>query len=105
MWDFLGDIGGLNDILHVIGALIVGFARALSGSELKRFIFKNLFKIRPESSKRIGQSFEESFESEFQNRRPARFKSFLHLFGCCNKKQRLLYGVADRRMNHHLDFV
>ena len=54
IWDFLGDIGGLNDILPVIGAFIVGFARVLTGSELKRFIFKNLFKIRPESSTRIG---------------------------------------------------
>ena len=51
-WDFLGDVGGLNDMLTLLGSWAVSFIQILSGSGLNRYIFARLFKFEHRKRKR-----------------------------------------------------
>ena len=42
-WDFLGDVGGLFDMLKLIGSIIVAFLSIVSGSGMNRYIISSLF--------------------------------------------------------------
>ena len=59
-WDFLGDIGGLNDILCRIGSLVIAGLQLITGNSLQRYLFRNLFKIKKQSDK----SHEVSYEND-----------------------------------------
>ena len=43
--EFLGDIGGLFDMLRYIGQFIIFTFTAISGSQLNQYIIANLFEI------------------------------------------------------------
>ena len=45
LWDALGDIGGLADMLQLIGWPIVAFANAIFGSGINRSLLQQLFKV------------------------------------------------------------
>ena len=44
-WDFIGDIGGLFEIMKIIGSLLISFATFVTGSNLDYFLIKELFKF------------------------------------------------------------
>ena len=44
-WDFLGDVGGLYDMLILIGGWAVSIIHMLTGSGLERHIIRNLFSV------------------------------------------------------------
>ena len=44
-WDFLGDVGGLYDMLILIGGSLVSALQMLTGSGLNRYIIKHLFMV------------------------------------------------------------
>ena len=44
-WDFLADVGGLYDMLLILGGAVVSVFRLLTGSPMNRFIIKHLFKV------------------------------------------------------------
>ena len=43
-FDWLGDVGGLNDMLFLVGAQISGCISFLAGSGLNRLLVYNIFK-------------------------------------------------------------
>ena len=44
-WDFLADVGGLYDMLFILGGAVVSVFQLLTGSPMNRFIIKHLFKV------------------------------------------------------------
>ena len=44
VWDFLGDVGGLFDMLRLLAEPIVAFLSVLFGSGLERYLLSALFK-------------------------------------------------------------
>ena len=44
-FDFLADVGGLKDMLFEIGGFLLSFISFLWGSNLKRLLIYNLFKL------------------------------------------------------------
>ena len=51
IWDALGDIGGLMDMLRLIGYPLIGLSNLLFGSGLSQFLFAALFKVQSKSRK------------------------------------------------------
>ena len=45
IWDALGDIGGLMDMLRLVGYPLIGLSNFLLGSGLSQFLFAALFKV------------------------------------------------------------
>ena len=45
-WDFLADVGGLYDMLIVIGGWVLSIIQLVSGSGLNRFIFNQVFSFK-----------------------------------------------------------
>ena len=45
IWDFLGDVGGLFDMLARLGGLLAAAISRLSGSGLSMYLITSLFKI------------------------------------------------------------
>ena len=43
IWDYFGDLGGLNDFLRVVGNILMGLVTALQGSILNNYIIEQLF--------------------------------------------------------------
>ena len=54
VWDFLGDVGGLFDMLKIIAEPIVALSTAMLGSGLDRYLVQALF--RKESRRRPSES-------------------------------------------------
>ena len=44
--DFLGDVGGLFDMLKIVGEVLVSGVTLLAGSGLNRFIIASMFKFQ-----------------------------------------------------------
>ena len=44
MWDFFGDVGGLFDMLRLIGSILISLFSSIFGSGLDRFLLEKLFK-------------------------------------------------------------
>ena len=63
-WDYIGDIGGLNDFLQIIGGVLMSLFTTLSGSGLDRLLTERLFFIEKET------------KSGKLRREPARFNYF-----------------------------
>ena len=51
IWDALGDIGGLMDMLRLIGYPLIGLSNLLFGSGLSRFLYTAIFKVQSKSRK------------------------------------------------------
>ena len=45
IWDFLGDIGGLFDMLRLMASPIIAFSATIFGNGLHRYLIKSLFRI------------------------------------------------------------
>ena len=45
IWDFLGDVGGLADMLKLLATPIISFVQLVFGSSLNRLLIKLIFKI------------------------------------------------------------
>ena len=45
-WDFLGDVGGLFDMLKLITEVLIGFITMIYGSELDRVLVQSVFYFR-----------------------------------------------------------
>ena len=43
VWDVFGDVGGLYDMLHVIGGMYYSLICLLIGSPLNRYLFEAIF--------------------------------------------------------------
>ena len=76
-WDFLGDVGGLYDMLILIGGQIVALIQLVIGSGLNRFLIRNLFQvdknvktIQPHQS----TTLVERIASALSLRKPAKFR-------------------------------
>ena len=50
--DFLGDVGGLFDMLRIVGECLMGSITLLAGSGLDRFIIANVFKFQGNAERR-----------------------------------------------------
>ena len=44
-WDFLGDVGGLFDMLKLLVKPILAIGSLLFGSGLDKFLFESVFKV------------------------------------------------------------
>ena len=44
-WDLLGDVGGLYDMLILIGGQLVAIIQLIVGSGLNRYLVRNLFTV------------------------------------------------------------
>ena len=44
LWEFLGDVGGLVDMLTLLGSPIFSFIQLILGSSLNRLLIKSIFK-------------------------------------------------------------
>ena len=49
-WDFLGDVGGLYDMLILIGGQLVALIQFAVGSGLNRFLIRHLFTVERKAS-------------------------------------------------------
>ena len=45
IWDFLGDVGGLADMLKLLGGPIISFIQLILGSGLSKLLIKSIFKV------------------------------------------------------------
>ena len=48
-WDYIGDIGGLNDFLQVVGGILISISTSFRGSGLTRYLIERLFYIEKET--------------------------------------------------------
>ena len=66
-WDYIGDIGGLNDFLQIIGGVLMSLFTTLKGSGLDRLLTERIFFLETET------------KSGKLRRKPARFNLFMWL--------------------------
>ena len=90
-WDFIGDLGGLNDFLKLVGGILVSIQTAITGSGLSRFLTKNLFYVKKES--KAGKL----------RRKPAKFRVCLWLQK--DRRAKDLFTKATERIQSELDLV
>ena len=45
IWDFLGDVGGLFDMIRLLAAPLVSLSSAILGTGLHRYLISALFKV------------------------------------------------------------
>ena len=74
IWDLLGDVGGLFDMLKIIGSPLVSFLSFVVGSGLETYLVQLLFKVQ---KKRTDNTQITSF---IKNRKPFRAKLCNFLF-------------------------
>ena len=43
IWDFFGDLGGLNDFMKIVGSIVMSLYTYVVGSGLDRYLVENLF--------------------------------------------------------------
>ena len=43
IWDYFGDLGGLNDFMKIVGSLVMTLYTSVVGSSFDRFLVENLF--------------------------------------------------------------
>ena len=89
IWDYFGDLGGLNDFMKIVGSIVMSLYTYVVGSGFDRYLVENLF-------------YKEQMESGKNKRKPAKFKSFLCLQA---KSRRNLFAKATHRINNELDVV
>ena len=46
IWDFLSDVGGLVDVLKLLGYPVISFIQLILGNGLSRLLIKSIFKIQ-----------------------------------------------------------
>ena len=51
IWDFLGEVGGLMDMLKLIGQPLISLIHIIFGSGLSRLLFRSLFMVQCKNSK------------------------------------------------------
>ena len=73
IWDLLGDIGGLLDMLEVLGAPLVSLLSFIAGSGLENYLIELLFKVQKK------QADKTQILGFIKNRKPfrAKFCNFL----------------------------
>lgn len=49
-WDYIGDIGGLNDFLQVVGGILMSICTTIRGSGLNKYLVERLFYIEKETA-------------------------------------------------------
>ena len=69
-WDLLGDVGGLYDMLKLLGQLIITCVQLYSGSNLNQYLVSHIFK--KEANRRIRSNF--TLIKWIGSRKPAKFK-------------------------------
>ena len=105
-WDFLGDVGGLNDILTLIGGCIVSLVQMFTGSGLNRYIFKKLFMFEETGKKKqLNKTLLEQIRSQTERWQSATFPWCNWLRNWRNKRMKTLYETANRRIYRELDLV
>ena len=82
IWDFLGDVGGLFDMLTLLAQPILALSTALFGSGLDRYLMATLFK------KEKRYKFNQSIFSLIDQRKSTKVK-------CCN----WLFDRRNRKMH------
>ena len=50
IWDFFGDLGGFNDFMQILGAILMSISTIFKGSGLDRFLVEQLFYQEKKSS-------------------------------------------------------
>ena len=73
IWDLLGDVGGLNDMLKQLGAPLVSLLSFIVGSGLENHLIQLLFKVQKK------QADKTQILGYIKNRKPfrAKFCNFL----------------------------
>ena len=105
-WDLLGDVGGLNDMLTLMGGWIVSLIQIFTGSGLNRYIFKNLFMFETKKKKdKTDSNGTDQINNQTRKRRSATFPWCFWLQNRGDDKMRALYEKADRRVYRELDIV
>ena len=46
VWDFLGDVGGLYDMLKLLAQPVLAFSSLLLGSGLDQYLVESIFKVQ-----------------------------------------------------------
>ena len=96
MWDFLGDVGGLFDMLRLLAEPLVKMFSVIFGSRLDRFLLAALFK------KERRRNPNEDVLTHVKHRKP--FKA--SLISCLNsKRDRNLYKTVEGKLHRELDIV
>ena len=96
VWDFLGDVGGLYDMLRLLAEPILAIISVLVGSGLDRFLIRSLFK--KEKNFRLN----EDVFSHIKHRKPTKVKWCNLLCDLRNKKRHM---IAESRIAKELDIV
>ena len=100
-WDFLGDVGGLHDMLKLLGEFLMTIITMISGSGLERYLIANLFKVDPKKTEK-----QVNYESnQIARRKPARFSLCNCLCSWRDSVGERLLGVAEERISRELDIV
>ena len=96
VWDFLGDVGGLFDMIRLLTQPIVTLSSALLGTGLHRFLISALFKIERR------QKPEEHFITHIRKRKP------FHIQLCswlCSQRNKRYQSKAEDIIANELDIV
>ena len=96
VWDFLGDVGGLFDMLKLLAEPIIALSTALFGNGLSRFLTSSLFKI--EKRHKANQSV----FSYIKHRKHIKTKICNWL---CDRQNQKLHKQAENRIAKELDIV
>ena len=95
-WDLLGDVGGLFDMLKLIGQAMIAFITSLSGSKLNRVLISQIFYLP--NKKKQDQSVWNHIWTR-KHLKPRTCNMFL------NRKNYKLHQNAEQRIQKHLDVV
>ena len=101
--DLLADIGGLSDILYIIGGNLVAVMLFLSGSGLNRFLISSIFKLNGDTSnKRTSNSLRNALDViESRTQFPVKICKFF----CQSSKLKKMEEMADSLVFKELDIV
>ena len=95
-------MGGLYDMLVLLGGSLVSMMQVLTGSGLSRFIVKQVFTVERKKSSKISDN---TIQDELNRRSPAIFKLFHCLSSRKHERRAMLFEKANERVDSQLDLI
>ena len=93
IWDVLGDIGGLIDMLYLLGKPVLIILQVILGSGMSQFLLKSLFVVQKKTN-------EADVFSQINSRKPFKMRLCGRLFNKSNwSKTKRAQSLIDEQLD------